>query len=189
MSVDQGRGLAERATTRSPQAAQARYDRATVDLDPPLAIVDLGAFDRNAADMTRRAALAGNGGRPIRVATKSLRCRYLIGRALATPGYRGVMCYSLAEALWLHAMGTSDDLLVAYPTVDRRALSVAFRARRTGGAPRARAHRLVAARRLPGSVRSLNLTSPARGRAYAERAAVSAAQAAPTMAARRTSYE
>ena len=36
-----------------------RYDRATADLDPPLAIVDLGAFDRNAADMTRRAALAG----------------------------------------------------------------------------------------------------------------------------------
>ena len=32
------------------------------------------------------------------------------------------MCYSLAEALWLHAVGTSDDLLVAYPTVDRRAL-------------------------------------------------------------------
>ena len=111
-----------------------RYDRATADLDPPLAIVDLGAFDRNAADMTRRAALAGNrggrgggngggnGARPIRVATKSLRCRYLIERALATPGYRGVMCYSLPEALWLHAAGTSDDLLVAYPTVDRRAL-------------------------------------------------------------------
>ena len=56
------------------------------------------------------------------MATKSLRCRYLIERALATPGYRGVMCYSLPEALWLHAAGTSDDLLVAYPTVDRRAL-------------------------------------------------------------------
>ncbi len=122
MSVDQGRGLAERATRKSPESARARYDRVTADLDPPLAIVDLGAFDRNAADMTRRAALAGNGGRPIRVATKSLRCRYLIERALATPGYRGVMCYSLPEALWLHAAGTSDDLLVAYPTVDRRAL-------------------------------------------------------------------
>jgi D-serine deaminase-like pyridoxal phosphate-dependent protein len=32
------------------------------------------------------------------------------------------MCYSLSEALWLHAVGTSDDLLVAYPTVDRKAL-------------------------------------------------------------------
>ena len=56
------------------------------------------------------------------MATKSLRCRFLIERALATPGYRGVMCYSLAEALWLHAAGTSDDLLVAYPSVDRGAL-------------------------------------------------------------------
>ena len=122
MSVDQRGRLAGRAAppssgTQLLAARRARYDRATADLDPPLAVVDLGAFDRNAADMTRRAA-----GRPIRVATKSLRCRYLIERALATPGYRGVMCYSLAEALWLQAAGTSDDLLVAYPTVDRRAL-------------------------------------------------------------------
>jgi D-serine deaminase-like pyridoxal phosphate-dependent protein len=122
MSVDQGGRLAQRTAPKSPDtqrlgARRAMYDRAAADLDPPLAVVDLGAFDRNAADMTRRAA-----GRPIRVATKSLRCRYLIERALATPGYRGVMCYSLPEALWLHAMGTSDDLLVAYPTVDRRAL-------------------------------------------------------------------
>ena len=122
MSVDQGRKL----TTRRAQAASGtgraearreRYDRATAALDPPLALLDLDAFDRNAADLTRRAA-----GRPIRVASKSLRCRYLIERALARPGYRGVMCYSLPEALWLHAAGTSDDLLVAYPTVDRAAL-------------------------------------------------------------------
>ena len=32
------------------------------------------------------------------------------------------MSYSLAEALWLHASGTSEDLLVAYPTADRAAL-------------------------------------------------------------------
>jgi D-serine deaminase-like pyridoxal phosphate-dependent protein len=118
MSVDQGRKL----TTRTQQASDAealreRYDRATADLDPPLALVDLAAFDRNAADLTRRAAR-----RPVRVATKSLRCRHLIERALARPGYHGVMCYSLPEALWLHAAGTSDDLLVAYPTVNRKAL-------------------------------------------------------------------
>jgi D-serine deaminase-like pyridoxal phosphate-dependent protein len=126
MSVDQARRLAERAARPLPEAARERYDRATAHLDPPLALVDLAAFDRNAADMTRRAALNANsaspGQRPIRVATKSLRCRFLIERALATPGYRGVMCYTLAEALWLHAAGTSDDLLVAYPTVDRGAL-------------------------------------------------------------------
>lgn len=96
---------------------RARYDRATAHLDPPLAIVDLDAFDRNAADMARRAA-----GRPIRVASKSLRCRYLIEHALSKPGFKGVMCYALPEALWLHAAGISDDLLVAYPTVDKTAL-------------------------------------------------------------------
>ena len=127
MSVDQGRRHAGLVPNRTPQTVRARYDRATADLDPPLALVDLGAFDRNAADMTRRAA-----GHPVRVATKSLRCRFLIERALAAPGYRGVMCYSLTEALWLHDAGTSDDLLVAYPTVDRgalRALAADSRAR------------------------------------------------------------
>ena len=121
MSVDQGRKLTTRTRqASSPAGAEAlreRYDRATAELDPPLALVDLDAFDANAADLTRRAA-----GRPIRVATKSLRCRYLIERALAQPGYQGVMCYSLPEALWLYAAGTSDDLLVAYPTVNRAAL-------------------------------------------------------------------
>jgi D-serine deaminase-like pyridoxal phosphate-dependent protein len=32
------------------------------------------------------------------------------------------MSYSLAEALWLHASGTTKDLLVAYPTADRASL-------------------------------------------------------------------
>lgn len=100
-----------------PGAVDERFERATAQLDPPFALVDLAAFDDNAADLVRRAD-----GLPIRVASKSLRCRYLIERVLARPGYRGVMCYSLSEALWLHASGTSDDVLVAYPTVDRAAL-------------------------------------------------------------------
>ena len=121
MSVDQGRKPATRTQQADgasrTEARRKRYDRATAALDPPLALADLDAFDRNAADLTRRA-----GNLPIRVATKSLRCRHLIERALARPGYQGLMCYSLPEALWLYAAGTSDDLLVAYPTVDRRAL-------------------------------------------------------------------
>jgi D-serine deaminase-like pyridoxal phosphate-dependent protein len=104
-------------TLARPAAGLDRYERATAQLDPPFAVVDVEAFDSNAADLVRRAA-----GPSIRVASKSLRCRYLIERVLARPGYRGVMCYSLAEALWLHASRTSDDILVAYPTVDRAAL-------------------------------------------------------------------
>jgi len=102
--------------TRS-QSGHDLYERATAHLDPPFAVVDVAAFDSNARDLVRRA-----GGLPIRVVSKSLRCRYLIERVLAQPGYRGIMCYSLAEALWLHAAGMSDDILVAYPTADRGAL-------------------------------------------------------------------
>jgi D-serine deaminase-like pyridoxal phosphate-dependent protein len=96
---------------------RSRYDQATAQLDPPLALVDLAAFDQNADDMTRRAS-----GKPIRVATKSIRCRTLIERVLSRPGYRGLMAYSLPEALWLHQDHASDDILVAYPTVNRAAI-------------------------------------------------------------------
>ena len=95
-----------------------RLDAATADLDPPLALLDLDAFDANAADMERRA-----GATPIRLATKSVRCLDLTRRALARAGFAGVLAFTLPEALWLHGLGVSDDLLVAYPTVDRGALA------------------------------------------------------------------
>lgn len=94
-----------------------RLDTATKEFDPPFAIVDLDAFDLNATDLARRA-----GGKPIRVASKSIRVRRLLDRVLERPEYEGVMCYSLAEALWLSSLNTSEDLLVAYPTVDYGAL-------------------------------------------------------------------
>jgi D-serine deaminase-like pyridoxal phosphate-dependent protein len=109
--------------------AEFSLDQATKGLDPPLAAVDLTAFDHNAGDLVRRAA-----GLPIRVASKSVRCRALLDRVLDRPGYAGLLCYSLREALWLCAQGTSDDLVVGYPTADRAALaSLAAdpRARRT----------------------------------------------------------
>ncbi|RSN36948.1 alanine racemase [Amycolatopsis sp. WAC 04169] len=93
------------------------YDLATKDLDPPFAIVDLDAFDANGADLLRRAA-----GKPIRVVSKSVRCRYLLERVLARPGFEGLMCYSLAEAVWHVEQETSEDIVVAYPTADHGAL-------------------------------------------------------------------
>lgn len=104
------------------------YDLATKDLDPPFAIVDLDAFDANADDLLRRAA-----GKPIRVVSKSVRCRALLERALARDGFEGLMCYSLAEAVWHAELGTSDDIVVAYPTADHDAL------RRLAASERARA--------------------------------------------------
>jgi D-serine deaminase-like pyridoxal phosphate-dependent protein len=90
-----------------------RLDRATAHLDAPLAVVDLDAFDANAADLVRRA-----GGKPIRVASKSVRCRALLERVLAKDGFAGIMSFTLDESLWLARAGFGDVLL-AYPSVDR----------------------------------------------------------------------
>ena len=81
-------------------------------------VVDLEAFDANADDLARRAA-----GTPIRVASKSVRVPELLRRALRHDAFRGVLAYTLREALWLHEHGVSDDLVVAYPSVDRGALA------------------------------------------------------------------
>jgi D-serine deaminase-like pyridoxal phosphate-dependent protein len=94
-------------------ADRARYDRATAHLDAPVAIVDLEAFDANAADLVRRA-----GGKPVRVASKSVRCRALLERVLARDGFEGVMSFTLAESLWLARAGFTD-ILLAYPSADR----------------------------------------------------------------------
>jgi D-serine deaminase-like pyridoxal phosphate-dependent protein len=94
-------------------ADRARYDRATAHLDAPLAIVDMDAFDANADDMLRRA-----GGKPIRVASKSVRCRALLERVLGKDGFRGIMSFTLAESLWLARSGF-EDVLLAYPSADR----------------------------------------------------------------------
>ena len=118
------------ATTASPPAVQApargaaspeeeysRLERATADLDPPFALVDLDAFWWNAQDMLRRAA-----GKRIRLASKSVRCRALIRAVLdRDPGFRGILAFTLPEALWLAAEGY-DDVVVGYPTADREAL-------------------------------------------------------------------
>lgn len=100
-----------------PAAELARLERATAHLDPPFAVVDLDAFGANARDLLRRA-----GGTPIRLASKSIRCRALLERTLASdPGFRGTLAFTLPEALWL-ADGGLRDLVVAYPTADRAAL-------------------------------------------------------------------
>jgi D-serine deaminase-like pyridoxal phosphate-dependent protein len=111
----------------SPQAAPrsdaapaddyARLERACAELDAPFALVDLDAMWSNAADLLRRA-----GGKPIRVASKSLRCRALLHAVHERdPGFRGTLAFTLPEALWLAEHGF-EDVVVAYPTADRGAL-------------------------------------------------------------------
>ena len=85
----------------------------------PLAVVDLDAFDRNLRRVVDFAR-----GKPIRLATKSIRVPELIGRALKSgPAFRGLMCYSAEEAVILADLGF-NDLLVAYPTVQPSDLSL-----------------------------------------------------------------
>lgn len=87
-------------------------EAATAGLPSPLVTVDLDAFDANADDLARRAS-----GRPIRVASKSVRCRSLLRRVLDRPGFAGVMAYAVPEAVWLARHGFRD-VFVAYPSVD-----------------------------------------------------------------------
>lgn len=78
----------------------------------PCAVLDLAAFDRNAA---RIRAITQAHGLPLRIATKSLRVPALIDRLLQQgPALQGLLCFAVREAECLHALG-HDDLLVAYP--------------------------------------------------------------------------
>src|SRR3712207_7456792 len=55
-------------------------------------LVDVDAFRGNADDMVRRA-----GGMPIRVASKSVRCRALLAEVLGRPGFEGILAFTLPE--------------------------------------------------------------------------------------------
>ena len=95
---------------------------ATHDLDAPVGVLSVEALASNAYDLLDRAA-----GLPIRVASKSVRVRGVLDAVLELPGYRGILAYTLAEALWLATdspTGTGhDDIVVGYPTADRGALA------------------------------------------------------------------
>ncbi|WP_433620838.1 amino acid deaminase/aldolase [Nocardia sp. CA-120079] len=95
-----------------------RLEHACADLEGPFAVIDLDAFDANAADLARR-----GGGKPIRVASKSVRVRSLVRRVLDwSPIFQGNLSLTLPEALWLEKQGF-DDIVVGYPSTDRNALS------------------------------------------------------------------
>jgi D-serine deaminase-like pyridoxal phosphate-dependent protein len=93
-----------------------RFESALGERDAPLALIDLDALRANAGDLVRRAA-----GKPVRVASKSVRVRSLLAEVLAREGFRGLMTFTLPESLWLGEQGF-DDMLLAYPTADRAAL-------------------------------------------------------------------
>ena len=93
------------------------YEELFAEIEAPFAFVDLDAMWDNADRM-----LARSGDKPIRVATKSIRCRAVIERVLQRDErFRGLMTFTLPETLWLAESGF-EDLLLAYPTTDLEAL-------------------------------------------------------------------
>ncbi len=100
----------------NPAAWWPRLSAATAHLPAPVAAIDLDALRYNALDLLARA-----GGVPIRVATKSVRVRAVLDAVLGIPGYKGLLAFTLAEALWLAE--THDDIVVGYPSVDRQSLA------------------------------------------------------------------
>jgi D-serine deaminase-like pyridoxal phosphate-dependent protein len=99
-----------------PESYWKRLTEATKHLSAPVVALGVEALAHNAHDILRRAK-----GKPVRVASKSIRVRSVLDAVPALPGYRGVLAYTLAEALWLSE--TIDDIVVAYPTADRAAIA------------------------------------------------------------------
>ena len=103
--------------TEARERTHEELERIFEEVDAPFALVDLDAMWANGEAMLERAA-----GTPIRVASKSIRCRPLLAAILERDGFRGLMTFTLPESLWLYEHGF-DDLLLAYPSVHREALA------------------------------------------------------------------
>lgn len=106
-------GIVYAARMQTPDFAQLAALAKTQRL--PAAMVDLGSFDRNVARVKELLA-----GKPIRLATKSLRCPTLIERALTSWGSQaiGLMTFHAEETLFWSRRG-AHNLLLAYPTMQR----------------------------------------------------------------------
>jgi len=97
--------------------SHAQLEQIFEEVEAPFAFVDLDAMWSNAAAMLERASA-----KPIRVASKSVRCRALLERILSRDErFAGLMTFTLPETLWLAEAGF-ENLLLAYPTADTGAL-------------------------------------------------------------------
>jgi D-serine deaminase-like pyridoxal phosphate-dependent protein len=106
------------APPATPVEDHERYESIFADVQAPFAFVDLDAVWANAAEMLRRSR-----GKPIRIASKSVRSRPILERLLALDrGFQGVLSFTLPETLWLWERGFRD-LVIAYPTTDRAGLT------------------------------------------------------------------
>jgi D-serine deaminase-like pyridoxal phosphate-dependent protein len=76
----------------------------------PFAFVNMDLLDENIRQLLARA-----GEKTIRIASKSVRCTWMLRYLLDfSPKMQGLMCFTASEAVWLSQQGF-DDLLIAYP--------------------------------------------------------------------------
>ena len=93
------------------------YQKAFSAEQLPFAWVDLDLLDQNIHDLAIRAQNT-----PIRIASKSIRCRWVMERILkANKQFQGLMCFHPNEAAFLASKGF-DDLLIAYPSMQQGAI-------------------------------------------------------------------
>ncbi len=92
------------------------YNQLFKDKQLPLAFCDLDLLDKNCHDIANRTK---GKNKTVRIASKSIRCVALIKRILASDSiYKGIMCFTGNEALFLLEQGL-DDLLLGYPIVNQ----------------------------------------------------------------------
>jgi D-serine deaminase-like pyridoxal phosphate-dependent protein len=104
------------------------YNELFRPLQLPLAFCDLDLLDKNIQEIATRAS----GNKTIRVASKSVRCTFVLDRILkANPIYKGLMCYTGREALFLLEQGF-DDLLLGYPIVNTDEIAAVCKATKEG---------------------------------------------------------
>jgi D-serine deaminase-like pyridoxal phosphate-dependent protein len=103
------------------------YSRLFKGKDLPLAFLDLDMLNMNIQSIAQRA-----GNVPIRVATKSVRCTWVLKHILeSNPIFQGLMCFTGKEALALSAEGF-DDLLLGYPLVNEQHIREICKATKAG---------------------------------------------------------
>ena len=112
--------LDEASPRELPERTYARFAHALEGVARPYAFIDEGALDRN-IDLLLGVATAH--GKPLRVATKSIRCPDVLGRIHARAAERLLpavtfMTYTARETALLAGLGL-DHFLLAYPVASR----------------------------------------------------------------------
>ncbi|MBY0518182.1 MAG: alanine racemase [Bacteriovoracaceae bacterium] len=93
------------------------YKTALKDQRLPAAVIDLDLLEQNAKEILKRA-----GSMRIRIATKSIRCQFILRHLLSlSPQFQGLMTFTAEETLFLAKLGF-DDLLMGYPTTDLKSV-------------------------------------------------------------------